>query len=529
MNTFCKNRIFFNFLVLISISLFSCKTKYVYFSNHTNSVQIDTNKKQILLPVVKSTKKNKKKSKHTEQHTNASSIYNLLDTNLTVFNNAVTVPKDTSSILEDILSPKEDINTTKNLSTVSDSILLQQGIRDSLNAKDTIILGDTISYKISKESIPDIIDHTAQDSMVWDLPNNMVYLYSKTKTKFQDIELDADKMAYNTNTNIATAIGKYDTMGKVVEKVKFTQQDQKYQSDSLEYSFKSQKGIINNTITQQSEMFVHSKVVKRIDTSAFFGRGGAFTTCSYDEPHFDFFTNKYKLIKDKVVVTGPIFPEFEGVMIPIPIPFGMFPLNTKRKGGIIIPSYTVDNQRGFGLLGGGYMLNLNQYFKATITGDFYTYLSWAVRMNSSYLVRYKFNGTFNFNYQDNRLGFPGDVGFSNTKTYAIQWAHTQDKNVDPNMTFSASVNFSSTQYNATQFYDPALGFNNQQSSSIALGYTFKYSPISMQLALNHNQNNLTRLYNFTLPNLNLNVTPINPFQKQNRVGSIKWYEKLSIG
>lgn len=526
--------------------MFSCKTKYVYFPRHSTTTKIDTIHKYNaqLKPIVQETTTKKKKVPQVKNKAKgggktkiqkATDVVLLPDTTMNNFSIQDSIPTETNLLQKDTTLNVDTTrfvdkdNTSIKDNTIKDSLSKDSSFLNPNILQDTTKAKDSISYKVSKDAVPDIIDHIAQDSMVWDLPRNMVYLYKKTNTKFQDIVLDADKMAYNTTTNIASAIGKVDTTGKVSERVKFTQKDQKYQSDSLEYNFKSQKGIIDNTITQQSEMFVHSKITKRIDTSAFFGKGGAFTTCSYDEPHFDFFTQKYKLIKDKVVVTGPIFPEFEGVLIPIPIPFGMFPLNNKRKGGIIIPSYTVDNQRGFGLLGGGYMLNLNQYVKATITGDFYTYLSWAVRMNSSYLVRYKFNGTLNFNYQDNRLGFPGDPGFSKTKTYSIQWTHTQDRNVDPNMTFSASVNFSSSQYNSTQFYNPALGFNNQQSSSIALGYTFKYSPVSMQLSINHNQNNLTRLYNFTLPNLNINITPINPFQRQDRVGALKWYEKLSIG
>ena len=54
--------------------------------------------------------------------------------------------------------------------------------------------------------------------------------------------------------------------------------------------------------------------------------GGAdFTTCNLDTPHFAFRTNKMKIINKKFAITGPIHPEFEGVPLPIYIPFGFFP------------------------------------------------------------------------------------------------------------------------------------------------------------------------------------------------------------
>jgi hypothetical protein len=48
-----------------------------------------------------------------------------------------------------------------------------------------------------------------------------------------------------------------------------------------------------------------------------YARNGVLTTCDYDDPHFGFHYNKIKVINNKVGVTGPIHPEFEGVPVPI--------------------------------------------------------------------------------------------------------------------------------------------------------------------------------------------------------------------
>ena len=73
--------------------------------------------------------------------------------------------------------------------------------------------------------------------------------------------------------------------------------------------------------------------VKKIDAETFYAYRGRFTTCNLDTPHFAFMFKKAKFVNQKVVVTGPIHPEFEEVPIPIYLPFGIFPLSSGRHSG----------------------------------------------------------------------------------------------------------------------------------------------------------------------------------------------------
>ena len=73
-------------------------------------------------------------------------------------------------------------------------------------------------------------------------------------------------------------------------------------------------------------MYVYGEVIKKIDNDVFYAIRGRFTTCNLDTPHFAFVSNKIKFINNKVAITGPVHPEFEGVPIPIYFPFGIYPL-----------------------------------------------------------------------------------------------------------------------------------------------------------------------------------------------------------
>jgi lipopolysaccharide assembly outer membrane protein LptD (OstA) len=76
----------------------------------------------------------------------------------------------------------------------------------------------------------------------------------------------------------------------------------------------------------KDEMYVHGEVIKKVNTNTIFVSRGQFTTCNLDEPHFAFRANKMKVVNNKAAVTGPVHPEFEGVPIPIYLPFGYYPL-----------------------------------------------------------------------------------------------------------------------------------------------------------------------------------------------------------
>ena len=81
----------------------------------------------------------------------------------------------------------------------------------------------------------------------------------------------------------------------------------------------------------------------------YFAYHGRFTTCNLDTPHFAFRTNKMKLINKKMAISGPVHPEFEGVPVPIYLPFGFFPISDGRHSGLLPPAFNASPQYGLGL------------------------------------------------------------------------------------------------------------------------------------------------------------------------------------
>jgi hypothetical protein len=237
------------------------------------------------------------------------------------------------------------------------------------------------------------------------------------------------------------------------------------------------------------------------------------------------------MINNKFAVSGPAIPEFEGVPMPVVLPFGIFPLARGRHSGFIAPAYTSNQQRGLGLEGLGYYKVVNDYWDVTTKMDIYTYGSYHINVNPRYFKRYKYSGNFSLDFQKiNELndGAITQDEFNKSTTFMINWSHSQDSKAHPGQTFSASVQAGSSQYNKMVANNPYQNFQNQLSSSITFSKNWDNGKYNLSLAANHNQNNSTRLINVTFPTANFSMNTIYPFQKLNSTAGNKWYEKLGF-
>ena len=197
-----------------------------------------------------------------------------------------------------------------------------------------------------------------------------------------------------------------------------TQAETKMESDSMVFNMKTKKGITVNTFTQSGEMYVMGEKMKKISTNDYYAFRGRFTTCNLDTPHFAFRTNKMKLINKQMAISGPVHPEFEGVPIPIYIPFGYFPISQGRHSGFLPPTFDVSSQYGLGLQGLGYYKVLSDNFDVAVRANIYSYGGYNLYFTPEYRVRYRYSGRLNFIYQNTRiLNNSGEIAYTTTKTY----------------------------------------------------------------------------------------------------------------
>ena len=441
--------------------------------------------------------------------------------------------KRTGKVLQASLTGILDtIPAVKKLPKIDSSANFMKDIDDSLSQKeDTLVKNKIDTLSISKDSLDAPVNYVAKDSGVLIIPTKQFILYGKSKVKYTDMTLDAAVIKYDQQTQLIKAYGATDTSNSLENKPTMNQGAMKSISDSILFSMKNMKGLTQNTYYNEGELFVNAKVLKKVDKDVFFGYGAIFTTCNYDTPHFAIRTRKIKMINNKIALSGPASPEFEGVPVPIGIPFGIFPLQRGRHSGILTPTFIASEDFGFGLEGLGFYKVVNDNMDVTIRSNIYTYGGWSLNISPKYFKRYHYTGGLNLTLQNtralNRSGTTLDE-FNTSKTFMISWNHARDNRARPGSTFNANVNFGSTKFNQTLVNNPNQNFQNQLSSSISYNKDFR-GKANFSINLNHNQNNNTRLVNLNFPTANFNVVTLYPFQKQEKVGTPKWYEAIGIG
>nr|WP_319569877.1 putative LPS assembly protein LptD [uncultured Draconibacterium sp.] len=419
------------------------------------------------------------------------------------------------------------------------SVAPQQQVPDSIfseyiSAQDTIMIDttgiDTVGMvKEEKPVIDAPIDYAAVDSMIVSLDGQKVYLYNQAKVAYQNIELEAYYIELDLETKEIYAEGVLDSVGEMTQKPLFRQGSEEYESETMRYNFETEKAFITKVVSAQGEGFIHSDRTKKIGEDVFITKDAKYTTCDADHPHFYLHLTKAKVISNKKIITGPAYLVLEDFPIYFPIlPFGFFPNSPTYSSGILLPKYGEEQNRGFFLRDGGYYWAASEYFDLTVQGDIYSHGSWGTRIKTNYKKRYKFGGNFGFEYAKNKYGEKGLDNYREGMQYKILWSHSQDSKANPNQTFSASVNVSSSGYDKQNAYNMNDYLTTTKSSSISYSRKFENTPFNLSMNLRHSQNTRDSTMSLSLPEMTFNMAKVYPFRKKNRVGKVKFYEKFGI-
>lgn len=398
---------------------------------------------------------------------------------------------------DSLILPKKDSIVSKKLDTI-------------LNKKKDTISTDTIK---PKESIEDIITHVAKDYTIQNAKTKKVTLYNEANIKYTDIDLKAGIIIVDYTKNTLFAKGIIDSTG-YTQKPIFKQGYEESEQDSIIYNFKSKRAIIYGLKTKQGEMFTYGEKTKRVNDSTIYVRKIRFTTSEKKNPDYYIGTNKAKIVPGKKIIVGGSQLYIADIPTPLFLPFAYFPITQTSVSGFLIPAFdTGSSARGIGFQNGGYYFAISDYVDLAITGDAFSNGSWGFRANSNYNKRYRFNGVFNFSFENNISGIRGFDDFSKSNNFNIRWSHNQDTKASPNSRFTASVNLGSSRF----FRESQNQFNISQTqtntfnSSINYSKTFVGTPFNLNVTATHQQNTNTQEITMTLPSLNLNMDRIYPF------------------
>ena len=399
---------------------------------------------------------------------------------------------------------------------------------------DTLTIREDTLLRKRSSSLDSPVFTTGRDSTIYDFTGDerKIFYYGDVVVKYGDLEIKAEHMVYNIDTRNVFAIGIRDSTGKWTGSPVMKESGKEYRMESMHYNFTSKKAIINNVITSEGEAFLHGKVIKKMPDNSINIKGGRYTTCDLDHPHFYLSLSKAKVTAEpnSQTVFGPAYLVIEDVPTPFALPFGFIPKRNDRSGGFLFPTFGEEPSRGFYVNNIGWYFVFGEYLDLTLTADYFTLGSWGVRATSRYKKKYGFSGNFDLKLSETVRGDAGSSDYVSSRDFAIGWQHTQDPKANPEIRFSASVNYMTSSYRQNNSMEnPMNALQSTAQSSINFSRSWEGTPFNLSVTLTHSQNMRDSSYTLGIPSFNFSMSTIYPFKRKRAVGKERFYEKISIG
>ena len=384
--------------------------------------------------------------------------------------------------------------------------------------------------KRDKVDLENSVSFTAKDSVVL-VGNKLAFLYGNSEVEYGSFKLNADEIKMVMDSTTVYANGRVDSVGELQGKPVFQDGGDTYESKTMSYNFKNQRGFITDIITEQGEGYLTGGRSKKMADGSFFAEDAMYTTCDeHEHPHFYIKLTRGKMRPGKDVVSGAAYMVVADVPLPLALPFGYFPFSKEYSSGIIFPTFGDDYNRGFYARNGGYYFAFSDYVDLALTGEIYTKGSWGLSGRSSYRKRYKYSGSFNISYLTTIYGDKGLPDYSKQNNFQVVWSHSMDTKSNPNMSFSASVNFSTSGYtrNDLNSYYSNSFTENTKSSTVNMTYRFPGTKWAASASMNISQRTQDSTLAVSFPNLNVTMSQTAPFKRKRAAGAEKWYEKIKM-
>jgi len=314
--------------------------------------------------------------------------------------------------------------------------------RDSVRimTRDSLALSDTTRKKKAYD-VDTVIYSSSRDSLFFHVNKKKMDLYGNSELKYKDTDLKSADIFIDFVTHDVDARGiPNDSLpGKFKDTPILTQGNESYNGESMIYNFKTARGYITTASTKSEGTKYSGDKIKKVDKDTYFIKDGIFTTCTETPPHYYFYSAEMKVIQKQEIDAQWIWLYFGGVPFPIPLPFGVFPLQSGRRSGIIPPAFGQDGTKGYYFSHFGYFWAISDYYDLNLTSDYYTRGSYAFNSRFRYNERYDFGGSIEGGYKilNNENVEAGTI--STEKDWSISLNHQQ--NFTPTMRLLPSLDF----------------------------------------------------------------------------------------
>jgi lipopolysaccharide assembly outer membrane protein LptD (OstA) len=402
--------------------------------------------------------------------------------------------------------------------------ILAQG-RDSLLFKspgDTSAVRDTTRKK--NYDVDTVIYSSASDSLIFYVDKKKMDLYGEGELKYKETDLKSAKIFvdFETNNIDAEGVPSDSFPGKFKGTPVLVDKGEPYDGITMRFNFKTSRGFISKAGSKLEGAIYTGEKIKRMDKETYFIEDGIYTTCDETPPHYYFYAHEMKVIQKQQIVAKWIWLYFGGVPFPLPIPFAVFPIESGRRSGIIVPAFGDDANYGYYFSKFGYFWAIDDYMDLNLYSTYFTRGSYDLDSRFRYAKRYNFSGNIQADYIYRKNGVSTDKAYSTSAEYNITINHNQT--IDPTTRLDANLQYSSSNYNRANVTDLNQVLQSTIFSNATLFKNWEEAGNSLSLSYSRTQDLQKGNINEILPNLTYSMSQKYPFKSKDVSNEQKWYE-----
>jgi len=304
--------------------------------------------------------------------------------------------------------------------------------------------------------------------------------------------------------------------------------------EKIVYDFGNKTGIIYNADFRANPYFGKARKVEKLNDSSFVAKGGYFTTCSLDHPHYRFAAKKISMFPgDKVQTQATTF--YLGAVPLIYLPR----FNYSMKDPFMHVQVEPGSRKDWGpYLLSAWRYNITDSMEGRAYLDYRNKLGWAEGFNLNYRTPVVGKGEFKFYYTNEKPADQPKGAPTEFQRYFMRWRHKWNIDERTNVTseffkITDKRRKNDTTYPPTRSFLADYFFREYEKDTQPLSYAlfhhaFDYSSLDvlLQLRTNHWFDQIEKKpeINYNLPSLQLGESPFY-FESINQLGT---YNKKGI-
>ena len=365
-----------------------------------------------------------------------------------------------------------------------------------------------------------LVRFSVRDSLLASVDSSALRLrlFGGVRLQYEGIVLEAPEVELNTATRMLEAR----TVG--TELPRLTEEGQQLIGREIAYNYRTRRGRVLEVRTRLESNSLQASVAKQVSPGVFFVQGARFSTCEREHPHFFLQAGRMKLIENRELLAQNILLYVLDLPTPVWLPFVFFPLEARRRSGLLLPTYGQSPVLGFFLRDGGYYWGINDYMDLALRTDLWTRGSWGARAEFRYALRYRFSGSLEVGYLRQVLGEPEDPTYQRRIEAHLRWNHAQE--LDPWTRLSANVYLASGTYFRRVSRELSDLWRRDIRNTIALVRSSPRSPWSFSADVSQTLDLGSGAAQLQMPMLRLSRRSFTPFRHTPE--GRRWYEALTM-